>query len=269
MHVKDSFNLEGKVAIVTGGGSGLGLQMATALAEAGANVALASRRVELCEQRAEEMSRLGVKTLGLKMDLTNPGEVNSMVERVVKEMGKVDILVNNSGIGKVVPTLETSLDDWNHVLAVNVTGAFLCCQAAGKYMIKQRRGKIINIASIYGVVGVDKSLYTPSEEEVFEELNYTTSKGALVNLTRDLAVSWARYHINVNAISPGGFVTEADRALREKYGEAMEKKWCARTPLGRMGGDDDLKGTVVYLASDASNYVTGHNLVVDGGWLAW
>ena len=267
MHTKDLFSLTGKVAIVTGGGSGLGWQMTQGLAEAGANIVIASRRYELCRERAGEIEeRTGVKAIGVKVDITQEDEVSKMAETVIGEMGRIDILVNNAGIGKVIPVLETSLNDWHRVFSVNVDGTFLCCKAVGKYLIQSRKGKIINIASVYGLAGVDGSVYTGSRDEDFEELSYTASKGALINLTRDLAASWAKHNINVNAIVPGGFKTEADKELWER---GLEKRWCARTPLGRVGGEDDLKGAVVFLASDASNYVTGHSLVVDGGWLAW
>ncbi len=267
----DMFNLTGKVAIITGGGSGLGLQMATALAEAGADIVLASRRLEVCEKEADNLSKLGVKTLAVEMDVTSPQDVGQMVESAISKFGKIDILVNNSGIGKVTPTLETTIEEWTQVMNVNVTGTFLCCRMAGKYMTSQKSGKIINIASIYGSVGVDQFIYTGSKDGVFEELSYPTSKGALLNFTRDLAIQWARFNINVNSISPGGFIIDEARraAAAVRFGNEFEKRWCDRTPLGRVGNEEDLKGAVVYLASSASNYVTGHNLVVDGGWLAW
>lgn len=268
MSVLDMFNLKGKVAVITGGGSGLGLQMATALAEAGASIVLASRRLELCQQYADELSKLGCKTLAAQTDVTSEADVERMVKKTIEAFGTIDILVNNAGIGKRTQTLETTLEDWNTIMNVNVTGTFLCCKMAGKYMTQQNSGKIINIASIYGSVGVDQYIYTGKHDGMFEELSYPTSKGAIINMTRDLAIQWARYHINVNAISPGGFKTEAADSLSGDFQE-IERRWNERTPMRRMGNKEDLKGAVVYLASRASDYVTGHNLAVDGGWLAW
>ena len=253
MHTKEMFDLHGKVAIVTGGGSGLGRQMASALAEMGADIVVCARDAERCAQTAVELSALGVRAIGFRCDVTSPDDVRAMVERTKAELGRIDILVNNAGRAWVAPVATMKVEDWRRVLEVNLTGAFLCSQAAGNVMIAQGGGKIINIASVAGLGGA-----TP---EVLDAIAYNTSKGGLINFTRDLAVKWGRHKINVNAIAPGWFPSRMSNAIVERWGDRI-----ARTiPLGRIGGDEDLKGTVVYLASRASDYITGQVLVVDGG----
>lgn len=265
MHIAELFNLKKKIAIVTGGGTGLGKQMAIALAEAGADLVITSRKVENCEKVASLIRHLGNEAIAIKMDVTKPQQVKQMVRQVIDKFGHIDILVNNAGIAKPSPIIDTTLGDWNQVFAVNITGMFLCSREVGKYMIKRRKGKIINIASQYGVVGIDPRPYMKHPQEPWGHIAYSSSKGAVVNFTRDLAVNWARYGINVNAITPGGFETQQT----EQYDKEIKEKLCQRVPLGRRGREDDLKGAVVFLASAASDYVVGHNLVVDGGFLAW
>jgi NAD(P)-dependent dehydrogenase (short-subunit alcohol dehydrogenase family) len=256
MHARELFDLSGKVAIVTGGGSGLGRQMAGALAEMGADLVLCGRKSEKAEAAASELRALGVRALGVACDVTKPEDVRAMVERTTAELGRVDILVNNAGRAWVAPVATMPVDEWRRVLDVNLTGAFLCSQAAGNVMIQQGGGKIINIASTAGLGG--------AMPEVLDAIAYNTSKGGLVNFTRDLAVKWARYAINVNAIAPGWFPSRMSQAVVERWGDRL-----ARTiPLGRIGGEEDLKGTVVFLASRASDYVTGQVLAVDGGQTA-
>ncbi len=257
MHVRELFDLTGKVAIVTGGGSGLGKQMARALAESGADVVLCGRKAERCEEAAAELAALGVRALGLRCDVTSADDVRAMVERAKDELGRVDVLVNNAGRAWVAPATEMGVEDWRRVIEVNLTGAFLCAQAAGRVMIEQGGGKIINIASVAGLGGANP--------EILDSVAYNASKGGLVNFSRDLAVKWARYRINVNAIAPGWFPTRLSGAIVERYGDRLARS----IPLGRIGGEDDLKGAVVFLASRASDYVTGHVLVVDGGQSAW
>lgn len=270
MRIQELFDLRGRTALITGGGSGLGYQMARGLAEAGSTVVIASRRLELCESRAEAIRRdLGVEAIGLKMDVTKEEDVNRAMDQTVSSYGHLDILVNNAGGVSIFKSIvEMTRDEWNSVMDGNMTGAFYCCRAAGRHMIPRRYGKIINIASIYGTFGVDGRLYRPGEEPV-EHVVYGAAKGALVNFTRGLATAWARYKINVNCISPGGFVTEGVERYHGDWLKALETEWGKRTPLGRMGGEDDLKGAVVYLASEASRYVTGQNLIVDGGFTVW
>jgi len=244
--------------------------MARGLAEAGSAVVLASRRVELCEAKAKTIRNdIGVDAIGLKMDVAREDDVNQAIDKTVSIFGHLDILVNNAGTFLNKPILEMTRDDWNSVMDVNMTGVFYCCRAAGRHMIPRRYGKIINIASIYGILGIDGRFYVKPGEEPVEGTVYNTSKGALVNFTRGLATAWARYNINVNCISPGGFITEAVEREHGDRLKALVAEWSKRTPLGRMGDEDDLKGAVVYLASEASKYVTGQNLVVDGGWTIW
>ncbi len=253
MQTRELFDLTGKVAIVTGGGSGLGRQMASALAEMGANVVLCARTAERCEDAAAELRSLGVKALGLRCDVTVAEDVHAMVERAKAEFGRIDILVNNAGRAWVAPVASMAVEDWRKVIEVNLTGAFLCAQAAGNVMIAQGGGKIINIASVAGLGG--------AMPEVLDSIAYNTSKGGLINFTRDLAVKWGRHKINVNAIAPGWFPSRMSSAIVERWGDRLSRN----IPLGRIGGDGDLKGTVVYLASRASDYVTGQILAVDGG----
>ncbi len=253
MHTREMFDLTGNVAIVTGGGSGLGRQMATALAEMGADVVLCARKAERCEETAAELTALGVRALGLRCDVTAADDVRAMVDRVRSELGRIDILVNNAGRAWVAPAVSMPVEEWRRVIDVNLTGAFLCAQAAGKVMISQGRGKIVNIASTAGLGG--------ALPEVLDSVAYNTSKGGLVNFTRDLAVKWGRHGINVNAIAPGWFPSRMSSAIVERWGDRLARA----IPLGRIGGGDDLKGAVVYLASHASDYVTGQILAVDGG----
>ena len=256
MHTRELFDLSGRVAIVTGGGSGLGRQMARALAEMGANVVLCARKAARCEETAAELSALGIRALGLRCDVTVADDVRAMVERAKAEFGRVDILVNNAGRAWVAPAATMAVEDWRRVIDVNLTGAFLCAQAAGNVMIAQGGGKIINIASVAGLGG--------ALPEVLDSVAYNASKGGLVNLTRDLAVKWGRHRINVNAIAPGWFPSQMSSGIVERLGDRLGRA----VPLGRIGGEDDLKGAVVYLASRASDYVTGQILAIDGGHTA-
>ncbi|BDG48230.1 MULTISPECIES: SDR family oxidoreductase [Parageobacillus] len=253
MHVLDLFKITGKTAIVTGGGRGLGEQIAVGLAEAGANVVVCSRKVEACEQVREKLEKLGVKSLALQCDVTNPDDVQRVVQAAVDEFGRIDILVNNSGATWGAPAEEMPLEAWQKVMNVNVTGTFLMSQAVGKVMIRQQSGKIINIASIAGLGGTNP--------EVLNTIGYNTSKGAVITFTKDLAVKWGKYGIHVNAVAPGFFPTKMSKVILERVG----KKILENTPLKRFGGEDDLKGAVLFLASRASDFVTGSLIVVDGG----
>lgn len=255
MNTKKLFDLSGRVAIVTGGSIGLGRQMAEGLAEMGANLTLCARKKERCEQAAEKLKQLGVKALGFECDVKNPEQVRNVVEETVSRLGHVDILINNAGIAWGAPVEEMKLEHWNKVLETNLTGTFLFSQAAGKHMIAQRRGKIINIASVAGMRGA------PPE---FQAIGYHASKGGVIAFTKDLACKWGVHNIQVNAIAPGWFPTQMSQVMIERNREAFLKK----IPLGRFGSDNDLKGAAVFLASDASDFVTGHLLVVDGGQTA-
>ncbi|OLO36339.1 gluconate 5-dehydrogenase [Alkalihalophilus pseudofirmus] len=256
MNTKKLFDLTGKIAIVTGGGRGLGEQLAISLAEFGADVVVCSRKVEDCERTSQKLRELGVKSLAIKCDVTNPDDINNVVEETIKEFGKIDILFNNSGATWGAPLEDLPLDKWNRVMDVNVTGIFLMSQAVGKQMIKQKSGKIINIASIAGLGGVS--------EDIMDAVGYNASKGAVITFTKDLAVKWGKHNIHVNAIAPGFFPTKMAKGLMEENAEAI----LAHTPLNRFGSEDDLKGAAVFLASEASGYVTGNILMVDGGFSA-
>jgi NAD(P)-dependent dehydrogenase (short-subunit alcohol dehydrogenase family) len=243
------FDLSGKVAIVTGGGSGIGKQMAHGLAEAGAELVLCARKVERCEEAAAAMP---TRALALPCDVTDEDSVSAMVTRVVHEFGRVDILVNNAGTVWGAAPEDMPLKGWQKVVDVNLTGVFLCSRSAGRVMIEKGGGKIINIASVAGLHG--------APAEVANTLPYHATKGGVIALTRDLAWKWARHGINVNAIAPGWFPSDMANFVIESQPELVE-----RIPLRRFGGPEDLKGAVVFLASRASDYVTGHTLVVDGG----
>jgi NAD(P)-dependent dehydrogenase (short-subunit alcohol dehydrogenase family) len=251
------FDLGGRVAIVTGGGSGIGRQMAEGLAEAGADLVLCARKAERCERAADELRALGVRTLGLRCDVRDPADVEEMVERTRRDFGRIDILVNNAGTAWGAPPEDYPLEGWQKVIDVNLTGVFLCSQAAGRVMIEQHAGKIVNIASVAGLGG--------GPPELMNAVGYSASKGGVIAFTRDLATKWARYGITVNAIAPGWFPSDLNRALLDSQPEA----YLQHIPLHRFGGPDDLKGAVVFLASHASDYLTGQTLVVDGGQSAW
>jgi gluconate 5-dehydrogenase len=255
VHTKNLFDLSGRVAIVTGGSMGLGHQMAEGLAETGANLVLCARKKERCEQAAKELEKLGVKTMALGCDVKNPEQVHDVVQQTVSHFGRLDILINNAGTAWGASVEEMKLEHWNKVIETNLTGTFLFSQAAGKLMVPQRRGKIINIASVAGMRGA------PPE---FQAIGYHASKGGVIAFTKDLACKWGIYNIQVNAIAPGWFPTHMSQVMIERNRETFLKK----IPLGRFGNDHDLKGAAVFLASDASDFVTGHVLVVDGGQTA-
>lgn len=256
MNVRQLFDLTGRVAIITGGSIGLGRQMAEGLAEMGATLVLCARKKERCEQAAEELQRLGVKTLALACDVKNPASIQEMVDATLAHFGQIDILINNAGTSWGAPVEEMRLQDWNKVIETNLTGTFLCSQAVGKVMIRQSHGKIINVASVAGLVG------SPPD---FQAIGYQASKGGVIIFTKDLACKWAMHNIQVNAIAPGWFPTAMSGVVIERNRDTLLKS----IPLGRFGNEHDLKGAAVFLASDASNYVTGHVLVVDGGQTAW
>jgi NAD(P)-dependent dehydrogenase (short-subunit alcohol dehydrogenase family) len=253
---KELFDLNGRVAIVTGGSVGLGHQMAEALAEMGANLMLCARKKERCEQAAEEFRKLGAKALALACDVRNPKDIQQVVDQTLSQLGRIDILVNNAGTSWGAPVEEMRLEDWNKVIETNLTGTFLCSQSVGKVMVRQRRGKIINVASIAGLRGAPPLL---------PAIGYHASKGGVITFTKDLACKWAEHNIQVNAIAPGWFPTHMSTWVLEHHREELLEQ----VPLRRFGGEHDLKGAVAYLASDASDYVTGHVLVVDGGQSAW
>jgi NAD(P)-dependent dehydrogenase (short-subunit alcohol dehydrogenase family) len=270
-NVKQLFDLTGRVAIITGGSIGLGRQMAEGLAEMGANIVLCARKQERCLQAAKELQQLGVKAIALACDVKSPASIQEVVDTTLSQFGKIDVLINNAGISWGAPVEEMRLEDWNKVIETNLTGTFLCAQAVGKVMIQQSReklnqgelsqeklsqGKIINIASVAGLGGAPPEL---------PAIGYHASKGGVIAFTKDLACKWAAHNIQVNAIAPGWFPTHMSSRVLEHH----QDLFLSHIPLRRFGNEHDLKGAAVFLASDASNYVTGHVLVVDGGQSAW
>ncbi len=253
MNVLELFKLEGKTAIVTGGGRGLGAQIAQGLAEAGANVVVCSRKLEACLEMSEELKKLGVDSLAFSCDVTNQDDVKKVVEKTKAHFGSIDILVNNSGATWGAPVVDMPIEAWQKVMNVNVTGTFLMSQEVGKVMIEQEGGKIINIASIAGFGGTDP--------RYMDTIGYNTSKGAIMTFTKDLATKWGQHNINVNAIAPGFFPTKMSKGLIH----SGKDKILEGTPLNRLGSDADLKGAALFLASKASDYVSGDILSVDGG----
>lgn len=251
------FDLSGQVAIVTGGAAGIGVQMAYALGEAGANLVVAARKLDRCVEAARQMEKeLGVKVFPARCDVGKPEEIDALYENVMQEFGRVDILVNNSGATWGAPSLEYPLDGWNKVINTNVTGSWLMCQKAGQIMSRQMYGRIINLASLAAFVG--------TKPEIMDTVAYQASKAAMAGLTKDLAVKWAQYNITVNAIAPGWFPSKMSQGTIDK----SEGKMLELIPIGRFGGDDELKAATLFLASPGASYCTGVILSVDGGWVA-
>lgn len=251
-HIKELFNLSGRVAIVTGGSRGLGKEIAEGLAEAGASLMLCARRNEWLTPTVSEMRKRGFKTEGMVCDVSNPEQVQQVVDNAVRTYGKIDILVNNAGVSWGERPEAMPLDKWQKVIDINLTGAFLFSRAAGREMLKREYGRIINVASVSGLQSSANGPYY---------VGYAASKAGLFGLTRELAASWGRQGIRVNAIAPGFFHSRlADAAIA--YAEPEIK---ARNPIARVGAEGELKGVAVFLAADASNYITGQTIVVDGG----
>jgi len=256
VNVKELFDLTGRVAIVSGGSMGLGLQMAEGLAEMGASLVICARKKERCEEATESLRNHGVRAMALGCDVKDKASIAQVVEETLAKFGRIDILVNNAGVSWGASLEEMTLEQWDKVLSTNLTGTFLFCQAVDKAMISQGSGKIINIASVAGLRGASSDL---------QAIGYHASKGGVIALTKDLACKCAPHNIQVNAIAPGWFPTHMSGWIIEHHKESL----LAKIPLARFGGDHDLKGAAVFLASDASSYVTGHVLVVDGGQTAW
>ena len=257
MTTLDLFRLEGKAAIVTGGGRGLGEYMANALADVGANVVLCSRKLEACEGVKRDIEARGGKAIALACDITKFDEVQRVVEAAQETFGGIDILVNNSGATWGAPAEDMPLEQFDRVVDTNVKGTFIFSQAVGRTMIARGKGgTIVNIASVAGL--------TAGNPSYIQAIGYHASKGAVVNMTRDLATSWARYGITVNAIAPGWFPTKMSRGLLAKF----EEKMLENIPLHRFGGPDDIKGVIAFLASPAAAYITGQIIVIDGGAMA-
>jgi NAD(P)-dependent dehydrogenase (short-subunit alcohol dehydrogenase family) len=255
MNVMELFRLDGKVAIVTGGSRGLGFWIAEGLAEAGADIVLCARKLEPCEEAAKVIRGIESRCTAFSCDVSDPAQVKDVVEKALAEFGHIDILINNAGFIWEEPLESMSLEKWNRTLAINATGTFLFTQEVGKHMIKQKQGKIINIASVAALVSADP--------ELSNTVAYSASKGAVVSLTRDLARKWCQYNININAIAPGYFATKMSKFLIEN----RQPQLMRTIQMKRLGTKDDIKGVAVFLCSAAASYITGQILAVDGGVL--
>ncbi len=254
MNILDQFKLTGKKAFVTGGARGIGKSIATAFAQAGADVAIVDLDFATAQQTAKELEQFGVRTLAIKTDVTQPAEVNAMLETIVKAFGAVDIVFNNAGICINVKAEDMTYEQWKRIVDINLTAVFLVAQAAGKQMIKQGHGSIINTASMSGHI----------VNEPQPQAAYNATKAAVIQLTKSLATEWAPYNIRVNSISPGYIGTEMTLKATQWI-----PLWEKRTPLGRMGKPEELQGIVLYLASDVSSYATGSDFIIDGGFSCW
>lgn len=252
--ILEKFSLAGKVALVTGASRGIGQALAMGLAEAGADMALVARSREALIETASRARELGRKALVVSADVSQMATIHDVVDKVMKEYGRIDILVNAAGTQARKPILEMTEQDWDTVESLNLKAVYFCSQAVAPHMISQGRGKIINICSLTSSIGIANVSV------------YAATKGGVLSMTRSMAVEWSRHGINVNAIAPGYFKTEMTKRLQE---DPERSQWIvSRTPMGRWGELNDLKGVVVFLASAASDFVTGQLVNVDGGWLA-
>ncbi len=251
-HVQELFDLTGKTAIVTGGSRGIGKEMAEGLAEAGANLIVCARRAEWLEETVDQFRGRGFNVHGVICDVAKPDDVDAVVLAAVEKFGTVDVLINNAGISWGAMPEDMALDKWRQVLDVNLTGCFLFAQAVGREMLKRQTGSIINIASIAGI--------TSSANGPFYA-GYAASKAGLIGLTRELAASWGRKGIRVNAIAPGFFHSRLADAVIDLYERSIQEN----NVIPRVGSEGELKGVAVFLASDASSYITGQTIAVDGG----
>ena len=253
MSVKELFNLDGKIALITGGSRGLGLQLAEALGEMGCRLAISARKSDELLGAKAHLEKMGFEVLTVVNDLSKTGQIAGLVDQVLQRFSTIDILVNNAGASWSAPAEDYPDEAWRKVLGLNVDALFfLSREVARRCMIPRQSGKINNIASVAGLRGSATNVST---------IAYHTSKGAVVNFTRAIASEWGKYNINVNAICPGFFPSNMSAGLLEKVADAV----IARAPLHRIGGDEDLKGTVVFLASEASRHITGQSIAVDGG----
>jgi gluconate 5-dehydrogenase len=256
MGYRNLFDLTDKVAIVTGGAGGLGRPTSLGLADFGANVVVTDIKREALEKVKSEIEQLGRESLAITCDVTNPEDVKKMVKQTMDKFGRIDILVTYAGRNIPKPAEEYPYEDWKSVIDLNVTGVFLCNQEVGKVMIKQKRGKIVNVSSVRGRYGLKRNY-----------IGYCTSKGAVDMITRTLACEWAKFNVLVNAIAPT--VVETPLTAHILANPDFAKSMKDRIPLGRWGFPDDLIGAVIYFASDASNFITGQILYIDGGVTTW
>ncbi len=260
-HLEALFGLRGKVALVTGASSGLGIEFAQGLAMAGADVAVVARRRERLQAVVKELEAFGVRALAVPADLREEAQIDAALQQVQETLGPIDILVNNAGVAPVSRAERHTLDRWQQALEVNLTAVFLCCQKVGRHMIERGHGgRIINISSVLG----------EGANAVHNTVGYAATKGAVTNMTRQLAVEWAPYGITVNALAPSWFPTDmiTDPRLGRVHDEQRARMELF-TPMGRLGRPGELLGAIIFLASPAASYVTGAILHVDGGWRAW
>ncbi len=273
MNVMDKFSLTGKTALVTGGAGLLGRQFSKALGQAGAKILVADTDGKASDNQVEKLKADDINAIFVETDITDTKSVNNLVGLAVSNFGSLDVLVNSAALDPKFDAdhigqqsdnaFETfPIDMWNEALSVNLTGMFLVCQAAAKQMIKQGSGVIINICSTYGLVGPDQRIYKRHDgTQQFKPVHYSVTKAGVLGLTKYLSTYFAEKHIRVNALTPGGIYNQHD--------DTFLKAYSARTVMGRMAHEDEMNGAIVFLASDASSYMTGANLVVDGGWTAW
>ena len=256
---EDPFDVSGRVAVITGASTGLGARFASCLAERGARVVLAARRTQRIDRLADELRKQGAQALAVTCDVTRESDVDRLIKETVGTFGRLDVFINDAGLWAGGLAQDENPDEFRQVLDVNLTGTFLCCQRAGRVMLEQGQGVIINISSIWG-------MGSASEPNV-GSVSYAASKAGVINLTRELAVQWGRSGIRVNAIAPGFFPTEINVNL---FASDERLAWIRkRIPIGRTGLQNELDGVLLFLASDASSYVTGQTIFVDGGWSAY
>jgi gluconate 5-dehydrogenase len=259
MSVFDKFRLDGKRALITGGSRGLGRAMAQALAEAGADLVLVGREGESLKSATQELSALGRRVDPLAADLSTPAETERACRDVLSKFGPIHILINNVGGRRInIPTEQMPTEEWLRILDLNLTSAFICSKLIGAEMVKRRWGRIINVASISGMI-VNRGIHGRS---------YETSKAALIAFTKTLAVDWASFNVTVNAIAPGGFLTDPNRRWFREMPE-LKNTFESMVPMGRLGDPEEIAPLALYLASDASSYMTGATLVIDGGYTLW
>ena len=265
MDITKLFDLSDRVIIITGAAGNLGSKYAEGLSQAGANLVMADIDYARCKKLGKQLeSKYSTKTLAVKLDLTNKISIKNMVSKSMKEFSKIDVLINNAAYQGNQKTRKIKFEDfplneWNKAVSVNLTGIFLTCQEVGKIMVKQKNGNIINISSTYGLVAPDQRIYGVSGQNA--AAFYYATKAAIINLTRYLASYWNRTGIRVNSLSPGGVENSQEANFIKNYSE--------KTILGRMAQKDEYIGSIIFLSSDASSYMTGSNLIVDGGWTAW
>jgi NAD(P)-dependent dehydrogenase (short-subunit alcohol dehydrogenase family) len=260
------FDLTGKIALITGGSGLLASEHAIALAAYGAKVIISDVNVDSCNEKKEKLKGIGVEVEVLQLDVTSKENWTSVVNQIVEKHKRIDVLINNAGFTNQSKTssFDTSfenfpLEDWNAIMNVNLTGTFLGCQVVGVQMLKQEKGSIINIASLYGVVSPNHKMYPGTG--ISQPVAYSVSKHGVVSLTKYLATLWAEKGIRVNSLTPGGIFNGHDGLFLERFKNL--------NPIGRMSDKSELRGGIVYLASEASSHVVGHNLIIDGGWTAW